>query len=776
MFLLGNAFMAAPVFLVKYMASHTSFLQASGEIFVRDEETVKNADSIGAETVRVADTSLMKNRPQVYETRILSQPSFSVPESGVALFADLREMMVRLYRDGKLETEFPIVSKGKPGSLWETPTGSYHIKAKEENHYSTIGNVWMPHSMQFFGNFFIHGWPRYANGSPVPQGFSGGCIRLSEEDAKKLFSLVDVGVSLFVTNGAEPALVQASADMPEEEQLGYRGIDGFSPPPAISGYAALVGDIENSFLFFEKNSQEARSIASLSKLMTALISVEAANQFRKVEITEADIAAEGEAGGLRAGDRLEMGELLWPLLLSSSNDAAYAIARQLGTEQFVRLMNEKSESLGLTHTSYAEPSGLDPENQSTALDMFKLVQHLWNNKRSLIEMTAARSHKTWRNIHPFASKSSFEGGKTGFIPEAKKTIVSVFSMPFGEFAERHVAIVVLGSDNLQSDVERLRLWVKQNFTYGLESPLQSQQVEYAAQDLSNPSDSLSLLFAGDIMMNRGVEKVIQEQGENDWMFPFLYVRDVLADADISFANLEGPISDKGANVGSAYSFRMDPQAANTLASAGFDIVSLANNHAGDWGREAFEDTMRRLQRAGIAYAGGGWNRKESLEPAVFDVHGKRVGFLAFSDVGPLWMQSKEALSGIAAVPAGSAGKPYVEKSVFEAAKKVDILAVSFHFGEEYESAPNARQRDLAHSAIDAGARVVIGHHPHVVENVEEYRGGVIAYSLGNFIFDQGFSADTMEGLLLKVEFNGNNLAAVIPIPTRMNEYYQPEVE
>ena len=772
--MVGGAFVATPVFLIKHVASYALFLQASGDIFVRVEETINKAR--GKETVRVADTSLMKEKSRIYETRVLSQPSFSVPENGVALFADLREMMIRLYRDGKLEAEFPIVSKGKPGSLWETPTGSYRVKTKEENHYSTIGNVWMPHSMQFFGNFFIHGWPHYADGSPVPQGFSGGCIRLSEKDAKNLFSLVDIGTSLFVTNGAGPALLLASADTPEEEQLGYRGIETFSPPPAISGSAAIVGDIENSFLFFEKKSQESLPIASLSKLMTALISVEAANQFQKIQVTEADVAAYGEAGGLRAGDRMEMGELLWPLLLASSNDAAYAIARQLGTEQFVRLMNEKSESLGFVNTFYAEPSGLDPENKSTALDMFKLVQHLCNNKRSLLEMTAERSHKKWRNIHPFASKSSFAGGKTGYIPEAKKTIVSVFSLPFSEFMERHIAIVVLGSEDIQSDVERLRVWVKQNFAYGLESPLESQQVEYTTEDLQDPSDSLSMIFTGDIMMNRGVEQVIHKNGNNDWMFPFLYTRDVLADADITFGNLEGPISDKGTNVGSKYSFRMDPKVADTLSSAGFDVVSLANNHMGDWGRDAFEDTMRRLQRAGVAYAGGGWNEKESLEPAIFDVRGKRVGFLAFSDVGPLWMQSKEALSGIAAIPAGNAGKTYVEKSVFQAAKKVDILVVSFHFGEEYEQAPNARQKELARLAIDQGARVVIGHHPHVVENIEEYRGGVIAYSLGNFIFDQGFSVETMAGLLLKVEFNGNNLAAVIPIPVRMNEYYQPEVE
>ena len=201
MFLLGGILTAGPVFVVKHMPFHFPSLRASGEMFIRSASEAESAETNGV-TVRVADTSLMKNRAEVYETRVLSQPSFSVPKEGPALFADLREMMIRFYRDGALGAEFPIVSKGKPGSLWETPTGSYHIKTKEEDHYSTIGGVWMPHSMQFFGNFFIHGWPRYADGRPVPEGFSGGCIRLSEEDAKRLFELATVGTPLFVTTGA----------------------------------------------------------------------------------------------------------------------------------------------------------------------------------------------------------------------------------------------------------------------------------------------------------------------------------------------------------------------------------------------------------------------------------------------------------------------------------------------------------------------------------------------------------------------------------------------
>jgi D-alanyl-D-alanine carboxypeptidase len=757
----GGGFIAgAPFFLFEHMQAPQAF----------------SFEQNGTAVVYQADTSEEPaSATGVYATRVLAQPTFAIPAEGTALFADLAEMMLRVYREGTLAAEYPIASKGKPGSLWETPTGEYAIQTKEENHYSTIGEVWMPYSMQFFGNFFIHGKPTYEDGTPTPDGFSGGCIRLSTEDAIALFSDIELGAPVFVTNGTGTAVVASGREA--AKTAGFRGVDSFVPPPEINGRAALVGDLENGFIFFEKNSDEIRPIASLSKLMTGLISVEAVNQFRTVTISKDDVAIYGDAGGLHAGDRIETGELLWPLLLASSNDAAYALARQIGLAQFTKLMNEKTKSLGLSGTRFEEPSGLSPENKSTAIDMFRFVQYLWANKRSLLELTTNRSYKTWRNIHPFVSKDSFLGGKTGYIPEAERTIVSLFSIPFGEFTSRPVAIVALGSRAIQTDVERLRVWVKNNFMYDNNLQQGTGLVEYDVQNVPDKNSAYSLLFTGDIMMNRGVEQVIEQQGNGDWTFPFRFVADAIREADLSFGNLEGPVSDKGANVGSAYSFRMNPQTADALASVGFDVVSLANNHIGDWSREALEDTMRRLHRAKVGYAGAGWNSNETFQPVVYDVRGARVGYLAFSDVGPTWLAADEALSGVAALPAGTAGISLVEKTVLQAAPSADILVVSFHFGKEYSAVPNARQVALAHAAIDAGARVVAGHHPHVVQNVEEYNGGVIAYSLGNFVFDQNFSPETMEGLMLKVEFDSENtIAAVIPIPVKMNEYYQPEIE
>lgn len=709
-----------------------------------------------------------------YQTRTLAAASFAIPKEGKAIFADLGEMTLKLYENGEMRAEYPILSKGKPGSLWETPTGRYSLKTKEERHYSTIGNVWMPWSMQFFGNFFIHGWPSYNGGTSVPPGFSGGCIRLSEKDAHELFNQVALGASVFVSNGSGflPPLASEALD---QNFFNYISKEPSHEPPSLSADGVFAADLKNGFVFFEKESSKDLPIASLSKLMTALVSLEAVNQYQMITIRPEDIAIEGAAGGLVAGQKLPASELLYPLLLSSSNDAAYALARAIGINRFVDLMNEKARSLGLANTVFKEPSGLSSQNRSTPEDLFRVLHYLWNSRRFVLDITKERDHMSWRNIHPFAAHESFLGGKTGFIPEAKHTMAAIFDVPMGEFASRPLAIVALGSDHIQRDVERLRLWVKRNFEYGIPlSPEQKLAWASGKNDRGHVVSAitpLSLLFVGDIMLDRGTKEKIMTMGGGDFSFPFQYARDSIKEADIAFANLEGPVSDKGEKSGSMYSFRMNPAATAALKETGFDIVSLANNHMGDWGREAFEDTIRRLRKAGIAYAGAGWNAVEAYKGTTIEKNGVSIGYLAFSDVGPEWMQAEEAYSGIALASIES-----VKKAVAEAKRDHDMVVASFHFGGEYQKEPSDRQRALARAAIDAGAKIVIGHHPHVIQPIEEYHGGVVAYSLGNFIFDQPFSKDTMEGMMLEVELEGTEIRAIIPHGVTLNANYQPMIE
>ena len=288
--------------------------------------------------------------------------------------------------------------------------------------------------------------------------------------------------------------------------------------------------------------------------------------------------------------------------------------------------------------------------------------------------------------------------------------------------------------------------------------------------LKVPPKSVNLFFVGDIMLDRGVEAKIKKYGENDWRFPFLKIAEDLKGADILFGNLEGPISDKGRNVGSIYSFRVDPRAIDGLKYAGFDVLSVANNHLFDYSVTALEDTFLRLKEAGIEYVGGGFDKSEAYAPVIKEVNGFKIAFLAYTNIGmPSW-GAKENRSGIAWLT-----KESLEEGVKEAKKQADIVIVSFHFGDEYKTQSNAEQKDFAYLAIDSGADLVVGHHPHVVQEIEKYGEGYIAYSLGNFIFDQNFSKETMEGLLLKVFIVNKEIKEVTSAKIKINGFFQPEL-
>ncbi|MFC1625340.1 CapA family protein [Patescibacteria group bacterium] len=285
--------------------------------------------------------------------------------------------------------------------------------------------------------------------------------------------------------------------------------------------------------------------------------------------------------------------------------------------------------------------------------------------------------------------------------------------------------------------------------------------------------NISMIFVGDIMLGRGVENSVLKNGQGD--FSFLFEKtDFVKQADIAFGNLEGPIASVGEDVGSVYSFRFRPDALGGLIAAGFDVLSVANNHAGDWGANAFEENIFRLNKNYVYSVGGGFNKRDAQQVKILKWKGVKFGFLGFSDVGPNWFEAKEDEPGILMIKDSQAGE--FSSLIKKAASEVDVLIVSIHFGEEYQTSANDRQRHLAKLAIDSGAKIVAGHHPHVIQEVEQYKGGIIAYSLGNFIFDQNFSEETMEGLALQIYFEGKEIIAVKKNKIKINNFFQPALQ
>ncbi len=275
-----------------------------------------------------------------------------------------------------------------------------------------------------------------------------------------------------------------------------------------------------------------------------------------------------------------------------------------------------------------------------------------------------------------------------------------------------------------------------------------------------------LVFVGDIMLSRNIGKAMAEK--SDYRFFFRKIASTTPSADVAFANLETPVSTRGILSGSIYSFRTDPKALEGLKYAGFDVVSIANNHIWDYGRQAFKDTLVSLAESGITAVGGGENYEDAHTPKVITVGKTKIAFLAYTNlISPF-------LGGASSTPAISRFDDDILKADIAKAKKyADVVIVSFHWGDEYHTKHNKEQERVGKLVIDAGANLVVGHHPHVVQEVEEYKGGYILYSLGNFIFDQNFSEDTSHGLLVEVTFLGNKITSVTKKQVVFSDDYQP---
>jgi D-alanyl-D-alanine carboxypeptidase/LAS superfamily LD-carboxypeptidase LdcB len=511
----------------------------------------------------------------------------------------------------------------------------------------------------------------------------------------------------------------------------------------LSATSVVVGDANTGEIIYQKNPHSIYPIASVSKLMTALAALEHMDQSKATKASRKALSTLGERGKLRINETIRLGDLLYPLLLVSSNDAAEVIAEEYNRNAFIGLMNKEAASIGLENTSFEDPSGLSPNNISSAFDLFQLTSYLFNYHQVVFDITKLQTYtdgkRTWNNINPFSDHRAFIGGKTGFTNAAGRTGVYVFSLSVPGFENRNIAISLLQSDDRTGDINKILQYIENNIEYNYTSIIEART-----------NGVTTLGFVGDIMMDRGVESSVKNNFGGDFSRLFKNAKQI-QEADILFGNLEGPISDKGRNVGSRFSFRMDPIVATTLKKAGFDIVSFANNHVGDWSIDAFTDTLSRLQNAGILFTGAGDTYQDAVEPTIIEKNGTKIGYLAFTDVGPTWMEATSQTAGTVL-----ANDENLDQIILNADEKVDFLITSFHWGNEYVEF-NQRQENLAHKAIDNGSDLVIGHHPHVEQAIEYYNEVPIAYSLGNFIFDQYFSEETMRGLYLEVDISSNNI-------------------
>jgi hypothetical protein len=298
----------------------------------------------------------------------------------------------------------------------------------------------------------------------------------------------------------------------------------------------------------------------------------------------------------------------------------------------------------------------------------------------------------------------------------------------------------------------------------------------------DPAAAWTLVAGGDILLDRGVSLTIQAKGADypfdggtvsitgrckdcspmGWDLPYTkrtgnagVVRDLVKGADLAIANFENPAPNAFRWHGKGTVFSANPKHIAGLVDAGIDWVSLANNHIGDAGRAGMLQTLKNLDGYGIAHGGLGKNYAAAHKATLLEAGGLTVGILGYDQIAKYY-NATSSVAGSARMTTKAL------KADITAARKAgaDVVVVFPHWGVEYRAAPVDAQRRMGKAAIDAGADLVIGNHPHWAEGMEVYKGKPIWYALGNFVFDQTWSEYTMEGMTLELTFQGKELVQI----------------
>lgn len=283
-------------------------------------------------------------------------------------------------------------------------------------------------------------------------------------------------------------------------------------------------------------------------------------------------------------------------------------------------------------------------------------------------------------------------------------------------------------------------------------------------------DEITIAAVGDLMLGGRAEPFLTDFGPD---YPFAEVMPFFSRADVVVGNLESSISTRGTAIeNKKFTLRAGPIAAQAIKKAGIRVVSLANNHSMDFGPLALRDTLAVLEENNILYAGAGMDLDDARSPAFLKIKGRMIAFLSYSLTFPLEFFASAGRPGTA-----PGYTDFVRSDIEKARTSADLVVVSFHWGAELMTAAKDYQIELGHKAIDWGADLVLGHHPHVLQELEVYQGRLIAYSLGNFVFGSE-SNRTNDGIILLLTFQGKSLSRVEAVPLDVNNYrvkYRPRI-
>lgn len=305
------------------------------------------------------------------------------------------------------------------------------------------------------------------------------------------------------------------------------------------------------------------------------------------------------------------------------------------------------------------------------------------------------------------------------IPSKYFLIASILIIPFGLFS------FLFWGTKVKSFIDESR------------EPIQVSKKQIKIPENFSEEKSVSILFAGDLMVDRYIRTVVSSKGDD---YVFEGVKDVMQNADLVVANLEGPITKNesisiGTEIGERnnYKFTFDERAVDILKKYNIRAVNIGNNHILDFGLDGAKQTQNCLEKGGVGYFGQ-FNGNTVSSSNILKLGDFRIGFVGYNQFAKdAKNKTLEDISGLK--------------------ERADIIIVFTHWGVEYESGARPKEKALAHEFVDNGADLIIGTHPHVIQETEEYKGKRIYYSLGNFVFDQYFSSETEKGMLVMAKLS-----------------------
>ncbi|KPJ73072.1 hypothetical protein AMJ48_02405 [Parcubacteria bacterium DG_74_1] len=346
------------------------------------------------------------------------------------LYADLKEMKIILYEEGEEVKSFPVIGKGADWFLGETPLGVYHASYKTRLHFSSCCHVWMPYAIQFFGNYFLHGWPYDNQGRMVKTTYSGGCIRLSTPDASKVFDFVEEEMPILVFD--EKNIPSLLAIKPEYEEMSL---------PEIQAQFILVADLKTGEIILNKGGDsQFYGGPAANNLILALTATESIDLDKIIFVKQWMFEKVNE--GIIVPERSYRAyDLLRPLLVYSSEEAAMVLTRFWTPEDFLRLMQEKTKSLDLENTFIADLTGNSQKNKTSLYDLARIFRYTKDYRKFLLNMT---------------------NELTGPSEDEKESKFAVFEMKYnGE--ERTIFIGLANSSKIEEDSEKTLEWLEKDF-------------------------------------------------------------------------------------------------------------------------------------------------------------------------------------------------------------------------------------------------------------------------------------------------------------------------